>query len=70
MKFITCLTDSIPCPAEQQSLVSLADLIADAVSQIEPDAIMAAYAFGATSVVTWWGIGFAIVAAQKALSKA
>lgn len=70
MKFITCLTDSIPCPVEQQSLVSLADLIADAVLQIDADAVMVAYAFGATSVVTWWAAGFAIAVAQKVISKA
>lgn len=70
MKFLTCLNDVLPCPVDQQRLVSLADLVTDAVAQIEPGSIMAAYAFGAGSVVTWWGIGYAIAVAQKALNKA
>ena len=70
MKFLTCAADVLPCPLDQQQLVSLADLVAEAVSQIDAVSIAQAYAFGAASVATWWGLGFCISAAIKALSKA
>lgn len=70
MNFLTCSVNQIPCPPEYQSLVSLADLVAQAVSTIEPAEFATAYAFGASSVITWWGLGFAISAAIKALNKA
>lgn len=70
MKFLACNVDQLPCPLDQQQLLSLADLVADAVSQIDPQAVAHAYAFGAGSVMTWWGVGYAIAVATKALSKA
>lgn len=70
INFVTCSLNQLPCPAEYQSLVSLADLVAQAISAIEPAEIAAAYAFGAASVVTWWGLGFVIAAALKAMNKA
>lgn len=70
MKFLTCAADVLPCPLDQQQLVSLADLVAEAVAQIDAASIAQAYAFGAASVATWWGLGFVISAAIKALSKA
>ena len=70
INFVACSVNQIPCPIEYQTLVSLADLVAQAISAIEPAEIASAYAFGATSVMTWWGLGFAVAAAQKALNKA
>ena len=70
MKFLACAVDVLPCPADQQQLVSLADLVAEAVAQIDPVSIAQAYAFGASSVMTWWFGGYVIAVAVKALSKA
>lgn len=70
MNFVVCSVNQLPCPLENQTLVSLADLVASAVSSIEPSDIASAYAFGAASVVTWWGLGFALSAAIKAVNKA
>lgn len=70
VNFVACSVNQLPCPAEYQTLVSLADLVAQAISAIEPAEIATAYAFGAGSVMTWWFIGFVIAAAQKALNKA
>ncbi|MEQ6471195.1 hypothetical protein [Comamonas sp. wu1-DMT] len=70
MKFITCAADVLPCPLDQQQLVSLAELVAEAVAQIDAASIAQAYAFGAGSVMTWWGLSFGLAAAIKALSKA
>ena len=70
MKFIACAADVLPCPVDQQQLVSLAELVAEAVAQIDAASIAQAYAFGAASVATWWGLGFAVAAALKAVSKA
>lgn len=68
--FLACSVNQIPCPLEYQTLVSFADLISHAVSSIDPSEIAIAYAFGATSVVTWWGLGFCIAAAINAIRKA
>lgn len=70
MNFLVCSVNQLPCPLENQTLVSLADLVASAVSAIEPSDIASAYAFGAGSVVTWWGLGFALSVAIKAVNKA
>ena len=70
VKFLACNVDQLPCPLDQQQLVSLADLVADAMAQIDPASVAQAYAFGAGSVVTWWVAGYVIAIAVKALSKA
>ncbi|KGH04701.1 hypothetical protein [Comamonas thiooxydans] len=70
MKFLTCAADVLPCPLDQQQLVSLADLLAEAVSQLDAASIAQAYAFGAASVVTWWGLGYALAVAIKSVNKA
>lgn len=70
MKYIACAIDALPCPQEQQQLVSLAELVADAVSQLDAASVAQAYAFGAGSVMTWWFAGYVIAVATKALSKA
>ncbi|BDR10850.1 hypothetical protein CTR2_R41880 [Comamonas thiooxydans] len=70
MKFITCAADVLPCPLDQQQLVSLAELVAEAVAQIDAASIAQAYAFGAGSVATWWGFGYALAVAIKAVNKA
>lgn len=70
MNFIVCSVNQLPCPENYQSLISFSDVVINAVSSIEPTEIAVAYAFGAGSVATWWGLGFVISAAIKALSKA
>lgn len=70
VKFLTCAADVLPCPQDQQQLVSLAELVADAVAQIDAASVAQAYAFGAGSVMTWWFAGYVIAVATKALSKA
>lgn len=70
MNFVACAVNQLPCPIESQSLVSLADLVVQAVSAIDSSEIALAYAFGATSVVTWWSLGYVISVATKAINKA
>lgn len=70
MKFLACSVEQIPCPESAQQWVSMADLVAQAISAIEPAEFAAAYAFGAGSVVTWWALGFGISSALKAINKA
>lgn len=70
INFVTCSVNQLPCPLENQSLVSFADLVASAVSSIEPSEFASAYAFGAASVVTWWSLGYAVSAAIKVIRKA
>ena len=50
MKFLVCSVDVLPCPVSEQSLYSLADIIAQSIAQIEASEIALAYAFGAGSV--------------------
>lgn len=69
MKFIVCSVDVLPCPVSEQSLYSLADIIAQSIAQIEASEIALAYAFGAGSVLTWWYMGFVISAGIKAIKK-
>ena len=69
MKFLTCSVDVLPCPVSEQSLYSLADIIAQSIAQIEASEIALAYAFGAGSVLTWWYMGFLISAGIKAIKK-
>ena len=67
MKFLVCSVDVLPCPVSEQSLYSLADIIAQSIAQIEASEIALAYAFGAGSVLTWWYMGFVISAGVKAI---
>ena len=69
MKFLACSVDVLPCPVSEQSLYSLADIIAQSIAQIEASEIALAYAYGAGSVLTWWYMGFAISAGIKAIKK-
>ncbi len=69
MKFLVCSVDVLPCPVSEQSLYSLADIIAQSIAQIEASEIALAYAFGAGSVLTWWYMGFVISAGIKAIKK-
>ena len=69
MKFLVCSVDVLPCPVSEQSLYSLADVIAQSIAQIEASEIALAYAFGAGSVLTWWYMGFVISAGIKAIKK-
>lgn len=69
MKFLVCSVDVLPCPVSEQSLYSLADIIAQSIAQIEASEIALAYAFGAGSVLTWWYMGFLISAGIKAIKK-
>lgn len=69
MKFLVCSVDVLPCPVSEQSLYSLADIIAQSIAQIEATEIALAYAFGAGSVLTWWYMGFVISAGIKAIKK-
>lgn len=70
MKLLACAQDALPCPPDDQRLVSFSDLFVEAVQHIDPLLLAKAYGFGAGSVLTWWSIGFAVAAATKALSKA
>ena len=70
MNVLLCSSNVLPCPVADQQLMSLAQLVAEAVLQIDPASFAMAYAFGAASVCTWWGLGYVIAAAQKVLGKA
>lgn len=70
MNILVCTVNLNPCPENAQQWVSMADLVVQAISAIEPSEFAAAYAFGAGSVVTWWALGFGISSALKAINKA
>lgn len=70
MFFQACSVQQTPCPQGSESLISFADLLATAIAAIEPADFLTAYAFGAGSVMTWWGLGFALSVAIKSINKA
>lgn len=48
--------------------MSEAEVLAELVAAgLTPAAVAKAYIFGASSIVTWWGVGFVLAAARKAL---
>ncbi len=70
MNLLTCATPAVPCPLDQQQAITELNAQALMALGLTPDAILAAYVFGAGSVVTWWGLGYVIAVAIKAMSKA
>ncbi|GKS83038.1 hypothetical protein AVMA1855_02820 [Acidovorax sp. SUPP1855] len=70
MNFIVCNVQTLPCPADQQAFLSFSRVEDFAALGLTPEVILAAYVFGAGSVVTWWFLGFVISLATKLISKA
>ena len=70
LNLISCSVVQIPCPQENQDLIAFSEVVTQAISAIDPAELLTAYAFGAGSVVTWWGLGFVIAVATKAIGKA
>lgn len=70
MFFLTCAVQTVPCPVDQQSVLGFADVADFAALGLTPEAVLAAYVFGAGSVVAWWFIGYVISVAQGLLKKA
>ena len=70
MTLISCATATVPCPLDQQQ--AIAELGAETLMALglPPDAILAAYVFGAGSVATWWGLGYVISVVLRAVGKA
>lgn len=70
MNVLTCATAAVPCPLDQQQALTELSVQTLAALGLTPEAVLAAYVFGAGSVVTWWGLGYLIAVASNALSKA
>lgn len=70
MQILTCAVDLLPCPAEQQAVFNVMSVADLASLGLTPEAILAAYVFGAASVVVWWFGGFVIASATRAVGKA
>lgn len=70
MNLLTCATAAVPCPLDQQQAITELNAQALMALGLTPEAILAAYVFGAGSVVTWWFLGYVIAVATRAMSKA
>lgn len=70
MNFLVCNVQTLPCPADQQAFLSFTQVEDFAALGLTPEVILAAYVFGAGSVVTWWFLGYVISVGLKLISKA
>jgi len=70
MNILVCNVPQAPCPPDQQGLLTFSQAEDFAALGLTPEALLAAYAFGAGSVVLWWFLGYCISLAIKLISKA
>ena len=69
MRFLVCTTDAQPCPASDQSWLSVAELIDPADLGITTDSLAHVYAWGFGSVLLAFLVGYALSVALNVLKK-
>ncbi len=70
MNILVCNVPQAPCPPDQQALLTFTQVEDFAALGITPEVVLAAYVFGASSVMVWWFLGYCISLAIKSVSKA
>lgn len=60
MRFLICTEDLNPCPPENVSSLSLAEMLDPGLLGITPQGVLKVYSWGLGAVLTMWLIGYGI----------
>lgn len=69
MKFIVCTVDVNPCPEASQALVAASEMLDFAALGITPEAIFKVMAWGFSSVLGVWLVGYVLAIAIGLIRK-
>jgi hypothetical protein len=68
-RVLSCAVDAVPCPAESQVWVTVAETVDYAALGVTPAELLFTFTWGAGAVLALWAVGYAVGAAAKAIQR-